>query len=321
MRKNQVKKLAASVAAALLSTTMLSGCSMIGQAPTVASEESSLHHDTDESSSPVSGSESSKAAHSDSASGSRLADILERGYIEVATEPYFAPNEFIDPSKQGNDKYVGADIELARYIADKLGVECRIVPLDFESVLSGITEGKYDMAISALAYTPARAEAMELSNGYYFDDEKIEYGLMVRTENLDQIRNADDLADKTIVVQSGSLQEMFAGEQVPAYRELKRVSATTDGFLMVQEGKADAVITSITTAQLYIDANSGCDMTIVPDFAFTVDESTQGTRIGITKGETELLNKVNEIIDGVVEEGVYSRWYEEYKEYARSLGL
>ncbi len=321
MRKNQVKKLAASVAAALLSTTMLGGCSIIGQAPTVASEESSLHHDTDESSSSVSGSESSKAAHSDSASGGRLADILERGYIEVATEPYFAPNEFIDPSKQGDDKYVGADIELARYIADKLGVECRIVPLDFESVLSGITEGKYDMAISALAYTPARAEAMELSNGYYFDDEKIEYGLMVRTENLDKIRNADDLADKTIVVQSGSLQEMFAGEQVPAYKELKRVSATTDGFLMVQEGKADAVITSITTAQLYIDANSGSGMTIVPDFAFTVDESTQGTRIGITKGETELLNKVNEIIDGAVDEGVYSKWYEEYKEYARSLGL
>ena len=79
------------------------------------------------------------------------------------------PNEFIDrASKQGGQgKYVGADIELARYIAEKLGVEgCRIVPLDFGSVLSGISlDGKYDLAISALAYTPARAEAMELSKG------------------------------------------------------------------------------------------------------------------------------------------------------------
>ena len=62
-------------------------------------------------------------------------------------------------------------------------------------------------------------------------------------------------------------------------------------------------------------------MTIVPDFSFTVDESTQGTRIGITKGETELLQKVNEIIDEVVKEGTYASWYEEYKEYARRLGL
>lgn len=217
---------------------MLDACSALRPAPTVVSEESSLHHDTDGSSAAVPGSESSEAAHSDSASGGRLADILERGYIEVATEPYFAPNEFIDPSKQGDGKYVGADIELARYIAEKLGVECRIVPLDFESVLSGISDGKYDLAISALAYTPARAEAMELSKGYYFDDEKVQYGLMVRTENLDKIKSAEDLADKTLVVQSGSLQEMFANEQVPAYKELKRVSATTDGFLMVQEGKA-----------------------------------------------------------------------------------
>ena len=317
MRKNQLKKLAASTAAALLSMTMLSACSALGQAPTVASEESSLHQEETASD----GAEGSADAHLDSASGSRLDDILARGYMEVATEPYFAPNEFIDPSKQGDDKYVGADIELAKYIAEKLGVECRIVPLEFEAVLTGITEGKYDMAISSLAYTPARAEAMELSNGYYFEDETVQYGLMVRNENLEAIKGVEDLADKTIVFQSGSLQEMFANEQVPACKEAKRVSATTDGFLMVQEGKADAVITEKTTAQLYIDANSGCEMTVVPDFSFKVDETTQGTRIGMPKGETELCDKVNEIIDEVVESGVYADWYEEYKEYARSLGL
>ena len=322
MRKNLLKQMAVSTAAALLSMTTLSACSALGQAPTVASEESSLHHQDDENASTVSGSESSEAAHSDSASGSRLDDILERGYIEVVTEPYFAPNEFIDPSKQGDDKYVGADIELARYIADKLGVECRIVPLEFEAVLTGVSEGKYDLAISALAYTPARAEAMEMSKGYYFsEDDAVQYGLMVRDEDLDVIKSAEDLSDKVVVVQSGSIQEMFASDQVPAYKELKRVSATTDGFLAVQEGKADAVITAKTTAQLYLDANEGCGMTVVPDFAFVVDESTQGTRIGMPKGETELCNKVNEIIDEVIDSGVYAEWYGEYKEYARSLGL
>ena len=55
----------------------------------------------------------------------RLNEILERGYITVTTEPYFAPNEFIDPSKEGDEQYVGADIELAKYIANELGVECR----------------------------------------------------------------------------------------------------------------------------------------------------------------------------------------------------
>ena len=51
-------------------------------------------------------------------------------------------------------------------------------------MLSGVTTGKYDMAISALAYTPERAEAMELSDGYYDGTEDTGYGLMVRTEDL-----------------------------------------------------------------------------------------------------------------------------------------
>lgn len=324
MRKNQLTKLTA-MAAALMTMAMTTACSTLNQVAASSDGETNLHSQT-ESSQKTSKTNTNdmtggQSVHHASDTGSRLQQILDRGYIEIATEPYFAPNEFIDPSKQGNEKYVGSDIELAHYIADQLGVECRIIPLDFTSVLSSITEGKYDLAISALAYTPARAEAMELSKGYYFDDDSVEYGLMVRTEDLNKIKTANDLADKTIVVQSGSLQELFANEQVPAYKELKRVSATTDGFLMVQEKKADAVITAVTTAELYIEANRNCNMSIVPEFQFVVDEETQGTRIGIPKGEKELTDKVNEIIDEVTEKGLYADWYKEYKEYARSLGL
>ena len=260
-------------------------------------------------------------APKEDAAANRLEAILQRGYIEVATEPYFAPNEFIDPTKEGADKYVGSDIELAHYIADSLGVECHIVPLDFTTVLSGVTTGKYDLAISALAYTPERAEAMELSDGYYYDSSTVTYGLMVHTENLDAIQTVDDLAQRVIVVQSGSIQESLANEQIPAWAEMKRVSATTDGFLMVQEQKADAIVTAISTAQLYIDANPGCGMSIVPDLTFPVDEALQGTRIGLPKGETELLDKVNEIIAEVREQGLYDTWYIQYTDYAKTLGV
>ena len=105
------------------------------------------------------------SAEEPSGAANRLEEIQERGYIEVATEPYFSPYEFIDPSKSGDAMYVGSDIELAHHIADSLGVECHIVPLEFSAVLAGVTSGKYDLAISALAYTPARAEAMALSDG------------------------------------------------------------------------------------------------------------------------------------------------------------
>ena len=68
----------------------------------------------------------------------RLAEIKERGYIEITTEPYFAPYEFIDPSKPEGEQYVGMDIEIAKVIADKLGVDLKIVPLDFTPLLAAI---------------------------------------------------------------------------------------------------------------------------------------------------------------------------------------
>lgn len=100
MRKNPLMKLAVTTAAAMLSMTVLSACSALGQAPTVINEESSLHQE-DTSVQDESGSENSETAHGDSASGSRLDDILKRGYIEVATEPYFAPmSSLILPSRE-----------------------------------------------------------------------------------------------------------------------------------------------------------------------------------------------------------------------------
>ena len=251
----------------------------------------------------------------------RLEEIQQRGYIEVATEPYFAPNEFIDSSKSGDEQYVGSDIEMAKYIADKLGVELKIVPLEFAAVLSSVTEGKYDLAISALAYTPERAEAMNLSNGYYFDDEEDGYGLLVREEDVDKYPDAASLADAVIVIQSGSLQEAMVTKQVPAYKELKRVSATTDGFLMVQTGKADVMVAALRMARLYLESNPDSNLVIVPNLYFKVDPETQGTRIGIPKGEDALTDRINEIIDEVVDQNLYNEWYDEYTEYAKSLGI
>ncbi|HQO72953.1 MAG TPA: transporter substrate-binding domain-containing protein [Sedimentibacter sp.] len=254
-------------------------------------------------------------------STNRLDAIKERGYLEVVMEPYFAPFEFIDPSKEGQEQYLGSDVEFAKYIADKFGVELRIVPLEFGAVLSSITEGKYDLAISALAYTPARIEAMNMSKGYYFPKDNPGYGLLIRKEDASVIKGTEDIKDKIIVAQSGSLQELLVNEQVPEYKEFKRVSATTDGFLMVEEHKADVCAVSIAMAQLYIDANPKAGLMIVENFEFEVDESVSGTRVGIPLGENELTEEINKIVDEVVSTGLFEKWYMEYTEYAKSLGL
>ena len=249
----------------------------------------------------------------------RLEEIKARGVITVATEPYFAPNEFIDPSKEGDAQYVGADIELAQYIADSLGVELQIVPLEFTAVLSSVAEGKYDLAISALAYKPDRAEAMNLSKGYYFDEDTEGYGMLCRSEDVDKYPTAADMKDAVIVVQAGSLQQDYVFDQVPECKEIKYVSSMTDAFLMVQENKADLAACFIGNGRLYAQANPGVD--IVNGFKFEENKEWGGTRIGMKKGEDELTDAINAIIDEVIASGVYAQWYDQYAAYAKSLGL
>lgn len=249
----------------------------------------------------------------------RLEDIVARGYIEVIMEPYFAPFEFIDPAKSGNEQYVGCDVEIAKAIAEELGVELRIIPLEFSAVLAGITEGKYDLAISALSYTPARAENMEMSVGYYISEAGDGYGMLIREEDASKYTTAESFENAVLVAQSGSIQEMFINAQIPKFKQLKLVSASTDGYLMVSEGKADAAAVAISTALLYAEANPG--VIVAEDFRFTEDGTTNSTRIGIPKGELELTEKVNEVIEKLMAEGSIIEWYNYYAEYASTLGI
>ena len=247
----------------------------------------------------------------------RLEEILERGYIEVCTEPYFAPNEFIDSSKTGQDQFVGYDMDLAKYIADKIGVELKIVPLEFTAVLAGIAEGKYDLAISALAYSPARAEAMAMSKGYWFGGDG--YGFLIREEDLGKINDIEDLQNVVVVTQSGSVQEAMYNLYVGKCKEFKLVSSMTDGYLAVAEGKADACICSASSAKLYAEANGGL---VVPDFRFDVGEELTGTRVAAClEGTEELMEIVNKCIDEVIASGDMQRWHDEAEAYAKTMGL
>ena len=246
-----------------------------------------------------------------------LEEIKAQGYIELCTEPYFAPFEFVDPSKTGDDQYVGVDIEIAKYIAEKIGVELRIVPLDFTAVLAGIAYGKYDMAISAIAYSPSRAEAMRLSNVYKPNSGG--YGFLTRAEDVDKYNSVEDLKDAVVITQSGSVQESLYNQNVKACKEFKLVANMTDGYLAVAEGKADVCICSAESAQLYADANGGL---AVPEFRFEVDPNMNGTVVAMpTKGSESLLEVVNEAIAELNAQGKIDQWNDEYTAYAAQLGI
>ena len=249
----------------------------------------------------------------------RLEQIKEKGYIEVCTEPYFAPYEFIDPSKSGDDKYVGMDIEIAKYIAQKIGVELKIVPLEFTAVQAGIADGKYDMALSAMAYSPSRAEAMNLSNVYM--PSETGYGFLVREADKGKYNSIESLKDAVVITQSGSVQEGLFNSDITekGCKEFKRVSSMTDGYLAVKENKADVCIVAIDSANIYADANGGLATTA---FRFKVDPNMNGTVAALPKkGTDSLMEIVNQCIKELTDNGQIQKWNDQYTTYAKQLGV
>lgn len=283
----QMKKMMLSILAALMLVTTLVGCS-----------------------SKNSENEKEKPAN-------RLEEILQRGYIVVATSPDFPPNEFIDVTKTGDEQYVGSDIEFAKYIAEQLGVELRLEVMEFNAVCAAVTTGKADLAISGLAYTEDRANTMELSKGYNFGEEGEDpncQGLLIRAKDMNSYKTIDDFKSKIIAAQLGSLQEQLSLAQIPDV-QMENISTLELGIMSLKTEKVDAMACACKTAQLYAENNEDL---MVSDVKF-VTEDTNGTRIGIMKGETELTEKINEIIDDVLAQGLYVKWYKEATDYAASI--
>ena len=254
------------------------------------------------------------------AGSDRLAQIKAAGVLQVATEPYFAPYEFIDPSKSGDEQYLGADIRIMQAIADEIGVKLEIVPLDFTAVLTGITTAKYDMAISAIAYSLERAENMNLSNVYKSSDTG--YGFIVRAEDADKYPDIASLKDAVVATQSGSVQEGIFRSDVTdkGCKELKLFAQMTDAYLAVQENRADVCICSTDSAQLYAEAND--NVLVVPAFRFDVDPNMNGTVVACPAENTdELIEVVNKVIADLNSQGLIDQWFEEASQQAKDLGI
>ncbi len=242
----------------------------------------------------------------------KLEQIKADGKIIMATSPDWAPYEFLDLTKEGQDQIVGADVELGKYIANELGVELVIEPMDFSTTMAAVTQGTADMVISGLAYKPERAETMELSIGYN-TGAKGGQGLMILKDRAEELKTLEDFTGLKIAAQNGSLQHELASTQLTE-PVMEPVSSTSDAIMMLISGKVDAVAITTTTGTEY--AGSYDEIMMCEEL---FEYKSEGTRIGVNKGETELIEFINGCLETINEEGLYDVWVEDALVLSNSL--
>ncbi|QIK56405.1 ABC transporter substrate-binding protein/permease [Erysipelothrix sp. HDW6A] len=232
-----------------------------------------------------------------------LEEIQQRGELVVATSPDYAPYEFIDPSQLGQNKYVGADMELAKLLAKELGVDLVIKPMSFDDIPSSIIARKYDIGLSGFTYTEERAQAIQFSISYDSSESKCQGFLVSDTNTFDSL---DDFDKATVSSQNGSLQQEYVNEQLPN-ANVRLVTSLDDAVMELKAGKTDAVAISCASGETFLKNNSGIK---ISDVKFN-SENEQGIMAIMPKGEPELLNAVNEILNDVVDSGKYQVWMDE----------
>lgn len=253
---------------------------------------------------------------------SMLDDIIESGTLTVSLSPDFAPMEFIDPSKEGQDQYQGFDIELAKYIAAKLSekynteITLEIEAMDFDSCQLAVGSKQVHMSISGYSWTAERAENYLISDFYYAGDNESEQWVIALADTAATLGDAAAFDGVSVAAQNASLQLNMVNEQLPNAEAVVITSLDT-AILELVNGKVDALACAQGQAEVFMSqypeiAKCG--------FQFEVSEEESANAILMPLGEDELCAVVNEILAEALAEGVYGTWYDDSVAYAKALG-
>ena len=229
----------------------------------------------------------------------------QKPVLRVAMSPDFPPMEFIDDTKTGQDRFVGFDVSLAKYLAKGLGRELQIVPMSFEDCQDAVAEGEVDLAISGFSWLPQRQERFNLSVTYRAGENSSSQLLLTTAENAAVFDSPEALVGVCVGVQTASLQEWLAKEQLPgAY--LWFFDDLDKGVELLKENSIQAMAVAEGNANAILAANPG--LAIAP-FQFEVSEELTDNLILLQKGNDALTEAVDQLLIKAEEAGYYQQWY------------
>jgi polar amino acid transport system substrate-binding protein len=211
----------------------------------------------------------------------------EKKKLIVACDATWPPFEIVNEQTKELD---GFGVELMRAIAAKAGLDIELVNVGFDSVMAGISQCQYDMAVSSITITDERKKTILFSDPYYLAGQIV----TVRRDN-DSIKSKDDLAGKAIGGQIGTTGIIEAGKIAGA--TVKTYDEVGFAFQDVINGRLDAVIADNPVAQGYVAKNKDKLKTAGPVF------TDEYYGIAICNKNADLVPKINAALKALKEEG------------------
>lgn len=238
---------------------------------------------------------------SDKAEDKSLSAIKEKGEIVLGTAADYPPYEWhqIDGSK---DEIVGVDIEIAKKIAEDLGVKLTIKDMSFDSLLPALNTNDIDMVVSGMVVNEERQKAADFSDPYFQQGQTI----IVRKDDFDKYKTVEDLKGKKIGTQLGSSQQAYAEEHFDA--DIVGIPNNNNLIMDLKNGTLDAVFITLLPAQQFEHLND--DLKIID----LVIPNENGSCVAVKKNSPALLNEINKTVKELTSGSQVDDWFLEYQE-------
>lgn len=235
-----------------------------------------------------------------------LTTIKENKKITLATSPDYPPFEFLI-SENGQSKIVGFDIELAKEIAKKIGVELEIKQMDFDALIPALKSGQVDMVITGMSPNEERKKSVDFSD-IYFEGKN---AVLVEEKNAKNFTDEQSLKDKKIGVQKGSTQEVYV-KDVLKKTDYKSLISIPDLVMDMKNNNIDAIILNDKVAKL----NEGKYSNIK---AVSLKLSNEGDEekmaVAVKKSDNkEFLEQINSVIKELNENKKFDKMIEKATE-------
>ncbi|HKL47615.1 MAG TPA: amino acid ABC transporter substrate-binding protein [Candidatus Izemoplasmatales bacterium] len=228
-------------------------------------------------------------------------EIEERGYFIVGLDDTFAPMGF----RNNDGELVGFDVDLAKEVSERLGVDVRFQPIDWDAKVLELNGGSIDMIWNGLTITDARQEEMLFSNAYIANTQMI----MVQSgANIDVM---NDLVDMRVGVQVSSAAEesVLANEINEDFSELLKYDTYNLALLELENGTIDAVVVDEIMGRYIISQNPGTYQAATDNFG----EEAYG--VGFRLESEDIRDTINQVLSEMIGDGTASeisiRWFDE----------
>ena len=232
------------------------------------------------------------------AEGDKLADLQARGSITIATEGEWAPWTF---HEEGSEELVGFDVEVARAVAEKLGLEPDFIEGVWEGLLMGLDNGMYDIMANGVEITPEREEKYDFSAPYAY----LNTVLIVRGDNED-IASFEDLNGRKTANSGGSTYEQIAASYGADTRLVSTLAQTMEEVI---NGRVDATLNAELSFYDFMKEHPEANLKIA---AISAEPSL--VAFPLLKGDdnANLLAALNEAIEALRADGTLTAISEKY---------